>query len=138
MNESSELNQHSAYPGQQPASMTYQEFLRKNPAVGYLKIQASRAESAIPTSGVDIYVYQIFSDLRVLFYHGITDENGIIDPFELPAPPKALTLDPEASGWGAVYQVLAYHVAYEPELYEAEIFDGITSILPVNLNLKKE
>ena len=42
----------SAFPNQPNAAMSYDEFLRRNPAVGYLKVQASRARGALPTPGV--------------------------------------------------------------------------------------
>ncbi len=123
-------------PGAKP--MRYETFLRENPAIGYLKIQASRAQGAIPSGGVRIVVAQNFEDARVLFFDGVTDENGIISGIRLPAPPRAASLDAKQPGRGASYQVYASHPNFEPGLYEVEIFEGITAILPVTLRLKKE
>lgn len=129
----------SAYPSAAPSpgSQSYAAFLEQNPAIGYLKIQASRARQAIPIPNLEIYVLQNFRDARVLFYHGFTDENGIIDSIALPAPPKAESLNPQDPEPGATYQVYATHPDFEPDLYEAEIFEGITAILPISPQLKK-
>lgn len=118
--------------------MSYEEFLQNNPAIGYLKVQASRGQGAIPTSGVRVAVVQDFNGVRVLFFDGKTDANGIIDRIELPAPPRASSLDPNAPVRGAVYQAYAVHPDFEPQRYEIEIFEGVTGILPVTLQLPRE
>ena len=127
----------SAYGPPQPAG-TYDAFLRRNTALGKLKVQASRAQNALPTEGVRISVIGRFDDARVLFFDGITDADGLITDISLPAPPRAASLDAEDPRRGALYQVFASHPGFEPEVYEAEIFEGITAILPVTLRLPRE
>ena len=39
---------------------------------------------------------------------------------------------------GALYQVFANHPAFEPNVYELEIFEGVNAILPVALQLQQE
>lgn len=129
---------HSAFPLKPAPEMTYEEFLESNPAIGYLKIQASRAHGAIPMRGVRIFIIQYFKDLRVLFFDGETDEDGIINEIALPAPPRSNSMSPASSGMGAVYQVYASHDHFEPAHYQIGIFDDITAILPVTLYLVKE
>jgi len=128
----------SAFPDQPPAAMTYDAFLRRNPAVGYLKIQASRAQGVLPTPGVRISVISHFSDARVLFFDGVTDADGIITGIRLPAPPRAASLQSRDPRRGAVYQVYATHPDFAPAYYEIEIFEDITAILPVALRLPGE
>lgn len=128
----------SAYPTQPAPQMSYEEFLEHNPAIGYLKVQASRAQGAIPISGVRIFIAQDFTDVRVLFFDGQTDADGIISDIELPAPPRAGTLDPNNPERGAAYQVYASHPDFEPGRYQIEIFEDVTAILPVTLRLPRE
>lgn len=128
----------SAYPDLPVGSISYNEFLQRNTALGSLKIQASRAQNALPTEGVRISVIGRFNDARVLFFDGVTDTDGLITGITLPAPPRAASLQPDGARRGALYQVFASHPDYEPDIYEAEIFEGITSILPVTLRLPQE
>ena len=82
----------SAYPPLPPLPTTYDEFLRRNTGTGQLKIQASRAQSALPTEGVRISVIGRFQDARVLFFDGVTDADGLITGIILPAPPASASL----------------------------------------------
>lgn len=118
--------------------MSYDEFLVRNPGIGYLKIQASRARQAIPTPAVRILITQDFQNMRVLFFDGQTDADGLIEGIPLPAPPKDGSLDAHNFVPGAVYQVYANHPQFEPQRYQVEIFENITVILPVTLPLPKE
>ena len=132
------LPDRSAYPALPTDTVSYDEFLRRNTATGKLKIQASRAQSALPTEGVRISVIGRFSDARVLFFDGVTDADGIIEGILLPAPPIASSLQSETARRGALYQVFANHPDYEPQVYEIEVFEGINSILPISLQLPRE
>ena len=132
------LPDRSAYPALPTDAISYDEFLRRNTATGTLKVQASRAQNALPTEGVRISVIGRFSDARVLFFDGLTDADGIIDGIILPAPPIAASLNAETARRGAVYQVFANHPDFEPNVYELEMFEGVTAILPVTLQLPRE
>ena len=132
------LPDRSAYPALPTDTVSYDEFLRRNTATGKLKIQASRAQSALPTEGVRISVIGRFSDARVLFFDGVTDGDGIIEGILLPAQPIASSLQSETARRGALYQVFANHPDYEPQVYEIEVFEGINAILPISLQLPRE
>ena len=67
-------------------SSLYQNFIKENPAEGYLKIRAYAASQAIPISGLNIIIYKIINNNRVIFFEGATDESGIIERIVLPAP----------------------------------------------------
>ncbi len=129
----------SAYPAPTPPeALSYQDFLLQNPMEGFLKIQASRAQRALPTSDVEIFILQQFYDQRVLFFRGKTDSDGLIESIILPAPPRLDSLQSEDAGQGARYLVYASHPEFLPASYEVEIYEGITSILPVVLRLPQE
>ena len=134
----SPLPDRSAYPSLPTDTVSYDEFLRRNTAIGKLKVQASRAQGALPTEGVRISIIGNFSDARVLFFDGLTDADGLITGILLPAPPRTASLQPDTAGRGAVYQLFAAHPDFEPEVYEIEIFEGINAIQPVSLQLPRE
>lgn len=113
--------------------MTVEQFRARNPSVGYLKIQALGAGGVIPISQVRILVYKVFPETRALFYDGRTDMDGITPDIPLPAPPRSGSTnagDPQA---GSQYFIHAAHPNYLPREYQVEIFEGVTSILPVML-----
>lgn len=64
----------------------YKEYISSNPGTGYLNIRAYAANSAIPIEGLDVKVYKVIDDERVVFYEGKTNNSGIISQIELPAP----------------------------------------------------
>lgn len=132
------LPDRSAYPALPTVTISYNDFLRRNTATGKLKVQASRAQGALPTENVRISVIGNFSDARVLFFDGVTDADGLITGIILPAPPIASSLQPGTARRGALYQVFANHPDFEPQVYEIEIFEGINAILPVSLQLPRE
>ena len=129
---------HSVYPQFGGEALTYRQFLLLNPATGTLKIQAARARRALPTAGVEITVLRQFRDQRVLFFQGVTDQDGLIEAIPLPAPPLSASLQATTLRRGAVYEVFAAHPDFAPVRLEAEIFEGVTAILPVTLHLSQE
>ncbi len=64
----------------------YKEYLDNNPGTGYLNIRAYAANSAIPIEGLDVKVYKVIDNERVVFYEGKTNNSGIISQIELPTP----------------------------------------------------
>ena len=113
---------------------TYEEFLKENPENGKLKIQASTARGAIPIPNVHITVSKNFKDGKKIFFEGQTNSSGIIDNIELPAPDRNLSESPSDEIPYSNYDILATHPEYTTEEYiNANIFDGITSIQPINL-----
>lgn len=64
----------------------YKEFLKRNPKKGYLKIRAYLANEAISVAGLDIVVSTLFDGNKIILFEGKTDESGIIEKIELPAP----------------------------------------------------
>ncbi len=128
----------TAYPDLPAGTSSYDAFLRRNTALGELKVQASRGRGALPTEGVRISVIGQFNDARVLFFDGVTDDDGLITGIVLPAPPRQQSLQAQDARRGALYQVFASHPDFEPDIYEIEIFEGITAILPVSLRLPQE
>lgn len=67
-------------------SSFYQRFLRENPAIGFLKIRAYAASGAIPISNLKVVISKNIENNNVTFYEGYTNESGVIERINLPAP----------------------------------------------------
>ncbi|MCI8360553.1 MAG: hypothetical protein HFE86_04345 [Clostridiales bacterium] len=114
---------------------SYEEFLKHASGEGTLKIQASMANQSYPISEVHIVVSKDFTDGEHIFYEAETDQDGIVDNLLLPAPPKAMSLKPDAIiDPFAVYKITAAKEGFTPEDFvQVPIFDGIKSIQPVRM-----
>ena len=63
------------------------DFNKNNPDVGYLNIRAYAANSAIPIAGLEVKVFKIINDKKIIFFDGKTDNSGMISKISLPTPP---------------------------------------------------
>ena len=118
-------------------SLDPEEFLRKNSGSGMLKIQAYRAREAYPVKDVRVEVSRDFNGGERVFFSGVTDENGIIDNIELPAPPRVNSLEFDSPDKVAVYKLRAVLQGYEELVRAVEIFDGIKTIQPLAMQLRR-
>lgn len=118
-----------------PALKTYDQFLNSNTKTGTLKVQAFTARQALPVKDVNVEVTKQFLDLTKTFFDLKTDENGIIDNMELPAPDKSLSENENFTGpVYETYDIKVTHPDFEDLVLEqVTIFDGVKSIQPVNL-----
>jgi len=65
---------------------SYQNYLKDNSSVGYLKIRAYAANEAIPIMGLKVIVSKEIDNQDIIFFEGTTDESGMIEKIALPAP----------------------------------------------------
>lgn len=114
-----------------PNRLSYSDFLTENNTSGTLQIRAYKAREAFPVPGVRVVIFRNFSDGEKVFFSGITDENGIIDNIELPAPPRANSLNFSTPDKVALYELKAILSNYESIEKEIEIFDSIETIQPL-------
>ena len=118
-------------------SPEYQNFLKDNPEIGYLKIRAYAASGAVPVSGVGIVVSKDINNNKIIFFEGTTNESGIIEKIALPAP----KLDPNDLD---IPNKITYdiNVTYNPDnisnIYKVNIYEKIRVIQNINIvpNLK--
>ena len=68
---------------------TYKQFIEENPTIGNLRIRAYAAGGAIPIEGLKITVRKIIDNTNIIFFEGTTNNSGIIDRIQLPAPKLA-------------------------------------------------
>lgn len=115
------------------------DFLRANPKQGVLRVQAFRGNQAIPVAGVDVQVSRKLGDgTEYVFYTGTTDESGLMDAITLPAPDLSQSVQPDELYPDASYQLTAVHPEFVPVTVSVDIFPGIKTVQPVQLQLREE
>lgn len=114
----------------------YVEFIKDNPATGYLKIQAFRQDQVYPVADVEVIITRNFSDGERVFFAGATDENGIIDLIPLPAPERQKDPGPYDPETAAVYDLIATHPDYKTIRRQVTVFDGVRAVQPLLMNIR--
>lgn len=110
----------------------YQDFIRDNPGVGYLKVQVFTAYGAIPVADTSILITKDIEEYRVVFFQGKTDSSGIISGIALPAPAPVSTTE-EAPAY-TIYDMTAVNEGYETlKTYSIGMFGGINVIQYVKM-----
>jgi hypothetical protein len=117
-------------------SFGYSDFIRENPATGYLKIQAYRGDQVYPVPNVEVIISRNFDDGERVFFAGTTDENGIIDPIPLPAPPRDNSLSPEKPDKYSEYTLRAQHADYRNINTTVTIYGETKAVQPLQMVLK--
>lgn len=113
-------------------------FLRANPKRGILRIQAFRGPQSVPVEGGRVTVSRSFDDgSSHIFYEGTTDRSGIIDPISLPAPELAQSLSPGDAHPSATYTVRAEYPGLEPVEATVDLYPGIKTVQPLQLQVKE-
>ena len=109
-------------------------FLSQNPAFGTLLFQVTGGQGAFPVDGATITITKALDDRLGLSVTVVTDESGKTDPISLPAPSRALSQAPNGGVVYAAYQAEVSAPNYvTTEIRDLPVFDGITTIQPVNL-----
>ena len=90
----------------------YEDFIRVNPDLGILKIEAFTANEGIAIPDTDIVIYKDIGEYNVVFFKGKTDSSGMIDNIYLPTPKKSDSMSLEIPLY-TVYEMNAYHIGYE-------------------------
>ena len=67
-------------------SEMYKKFVKENTTSGILTIRAYAANKALPVEGMEVIVYKIMDNKRVIFFDGKTDNSGLIENINLPTP----------------------------------------------------
>ena len=126
-----------AAPDTEEPFTDYKTFLEENQRTGKLKVQANRGQMAFPVPGVRVVITKRFTDGEETFFSGITDENGIIDDIELPAPPRGNSLEFIMPDKAASYILRTVNSAYEDTERQIEIFEGIKTVQPLSLVMRR-
>ena len=113
-------------------SDAYKKFMDTNSDNGYLKIQASKANNAMPVSGVQIIISHIIDNYKVIFFEGETNESGIIEEISLPVPKKdSNDLNIPLS---TTYNIEAIYTKDNMDsLYKAKLFSGVCAVQNIDV-----
>jgi hypothetical protein len=111
-----------------------QAFLSQNPSFGTLIFQVTGGQGAFPVPNATVTLSKVLKDDFSLSITIRTDESGKTEPISLPAPDRKLSQSPNN---GIVYAAYDAKVAAEgflpTEIRNLPVFDGVTTIQPVNL-----
>jgi hypothetical protein len=121
--------------GESPFRPEYEEYVRRYPGRGRLKVQISIARGAYPLKNVMVDVAQIYNGVRYSLYNDVTDISGVVDNMVLPARSIETTLNAEdAAADEAEYVITIFHPDFE-EIRDCAvvIHDRIETILPISL-----
>ena len=111
------------------------DFLSENPAFGTLLFQVTGGQGAYPVPKATAELSKNLNDRLGITLMLTTDENGKTLPVSLPAPAGSRSLVPGNGSVYASYQARISAPGYiTTEIRDLPIFDGITTIQPVNLS----
>ena len=117
-----------------PASDPIQAFLSQNPSFGTLIFQVTGGQGAFPVPNAIVTLSKVLRDNLSLSITFRTDESGKTEPISLPAPNKALSQSPNNGAVYAAYDAKVAAAGFLPtEIRNLPVFDGVTTIQPVNL-----
>ena len=124
----------TAGEGESPFRPAYEEYIRRYPGRGTLKVQLSVARGAYPIRNAMVDVAQILDGVRYSLYSDVTDISGIVDNMVLPARSIGTTLNFDELLPEAEYMVTIFHPDFQ-EITDCRvvIHDRIETILPISL-----
>ena len=111
-----------------------QDFLTQNPDFGTLLFQVTGGQGAFPIGGATVVITKNLTDGHALSITTTTDESGKTQEFSLPAPSRNLSQTPGGRDVFATYDAVIFAPGHVTVIvHDIPIFDGITTIQPVNL-----
>ena len=106
----------------------YQDFIKDNPDLGALKVQAFTAYNSVPIADADVMIAKDIDEYRIIFFRGVRDSSGILVNRDLPARAKSTVGRIEAPLY-TVYNLTAIHTGFESiKQYSIGMFGGIKVI----------
>lgn len=118
----------------EPAYRNVEEFKSRNNGEGTLRIQAFSGQQAFPVVNANIVVSKDFTDGTYTFFNDLTDTSGIVENMSLSAPRSGVANKDNEILPYSTYTIRVTHPFFRTTVYNnVPVFDGITSIQPVNL-----
>ncbi len=107
-------------------------------SIGFLVVEAKTANGALPVEGAKVSVYEYAQGENdksgALLYSVLTDQDGMTPKLALDAKSKELSMTPGNKNPFTVYNIIVEKEGYYNNSYiNAPIFQGITSVQPVEL-----
>lgn len=110
------------------------DFLTENPSYGKLLFQVSSGQGAIPIANATVVLTKQLADGHTFSLTARTDASGKTKELSLPAPSRERSQSPGKAAVSASYEAVITapdHIAVA--IHEIPLFDGITTIQPVDL-----
>ena len=103
-------------------------------SLGYLKVKVSTARGAIPLENATVRVRAEGAGNTGAIYSLETDSSGITDILPLPAPPRALSQEPNGSVPYSLWEISVFCDGFISAIFSGvPVYAGITSIQNANL-----
>lgn len=100
-----------------------------NKETGFLRIEASTADNALPVSKAKVTVFKKNNDKKEMVAELITDQDGLTKTIELESVSDKLSLSPSDTRPYSLYDIKVTHPDYQTKYYiDVPIFPGIIAI----------
>lgn len=129
------MNIYNVFDPEFKNSSIYQDFLKDNPTVGYLKIRAYAASEAIPISNMQVEISKTIGDNKIIFFSGITDNSGMIERVTLPTP--RLEVSDLNVPNNIEYDIKTTYNGVDT-IYKVIMFEGVCVVQTINVKQKGE
>lgn len=129
------MNIYNVFDPEFKNSSIYQDFLKNNPTVGYLKIRAYAASEAIPISNMQVEISKTIGDNKIIFFSGITDNSGMIERVTLPTP--RLDVSDLNVPNNIEYDIKTTYNGVDT-IYKVIMFEGVCVVQTINVKQKGE
>jgi hypothetical protein len=120
-----------------PIAEYFNTYLNMNPMTGYLAFevhQNSPVKGRVPVPNARVTISKLLGDDYYFSKVITTDENGETDPIPLPTVSRERSLKPGEGQAFASYRASVEAPGYiRQDIYDLQIFDGITSVQHVDL-----
>ena len=118
----------------EPTYRNVAEFQSRNKGDGNLKVQVFSGRQAFPVVNAQVVVTKEFDDGPFTFIDDLTDTSGIVEGMSLNTPLSSEATENNKILPYSTYSIRVTHPYFISTVYtNVPVFDGITSIQPVNL-----
>ena len=114
-------------------------FLDQNTESGTLRVEAFASDRAYAIENARVMIFLPLESGNITVFDGLTNISGASVPVRLPAPPKALSMQPNETRVlpYATYTVFVEHPQFVRAVFtNVPVFSGIESIQPVQMLAK--
>lgn len=123
---------------EEPTDDTMQDYYNRNTHRGFLRLQVTSGQGAVPIEGVEGIISKTVQDREYIIGRLMTNSSGVSKIIALPAPNRSLSEQPRSASMQelpyATYDLSASVDNFVPVLIkDIPIFDGIVSIQPIAL-----
>lgn len=118
----------------EPTYSNVTEFQNRNRGEGNLKVQVFSGRQAFPIVNAQVVVTKEFDNGPYTFFDNLTDISGIVEGMSLKTPVSSEATESNNFLPYSTYTIRVTHPYFISTVYtNVPVFDGITSIQPVNL-----